>query len=133
MNTTLFMLEAGAVGGKVIEYSNWTFADRVSEALSVSALGLGTTFAVLAVLWGILEIFRFFFYDLPKRRSGEVKKEEKPAKQVKPAPVAAPTAPVANISSDAELVAAISAAIAVVLDKPTTSFRVVSFRRTGTR
>ena len=134
MNTTLFMLEAGAVGSKVIEYSNWTFADRVSEALSVSLLGIGTVFAVLAVLWGVLEIFRFFFYDLPKRSSGEVKKEEKTAKPVKPAPVSAPVAaPVVNTGSDAELVAAISAAIAVVLDKPATSFRVVSFRRTGTR
>ena len=128
------MLEAGAVGEKVIEYSNWTFADRVSEALSVSLLGMGTVFAVLAVLWGVLEIFRFFFYDLPKRKSGEVKKEEKTAKPVKPAPVSAPVAaPVVNTGSDAELVAAISAAIAVVLDKPATSFRVVSFRRTGTR
>ena len=100
------MLEAGAAGEKVIEYSDWTFADRVSEALSVSLLGIGTVFAVLAVLWVVLEIFRFFFYDLPRRRSGEAKKEEKTAKPVKPAPVAAPVAPVANVSSDAELVAA---------------------------
>ncbi len=126
------MLEAGAVnGGKVIEYSSWTFADRVSEALRVSLLGIATIFAVLAVLWGVLEIFRFFFYDLPNKSKGEKKSESAPKAPV----VTAVSAPVATVSADQneEIVAAIMAALAVVMDRPATSFRVVSFRRTGTR
>ncbi|MBQ7822140.1 MAG: OadG family protein [Clostridia bacterium] len=132
MNTTLLMLDAAATG-KVIEFSSWTFADRVSEALSVSLLGLGTTFAVLALLWGVLEIFRFFFYDLPNKRKNGKKTESAPVKPAPaPAPVAAPVVSRAA-DSDEEIVAAITAAVSLVLDKPATSFRVVSFRRTGTR
>lgn len=127
MNTTLLMLEGEA--GKVIRYSEWTFADRVSEALKTSVLGIATVFAVLAIIWGILELFKVFVYDIPNKNKGaktEVK-EEKPA----PAPVSAP-APVL-VSSDEEIVAAITAAISVMMDRPTTSFRVVSFRKTGTK
>lgn len=127
MNTTLLMLEGEA--GKVIRYSEWTFADRVGEALKTSLLGIATVFAVLAIIWGILELFKVFVYDIPNKKKGaktEVK-EEKPA----PAPVVTP-APVL-VSSDEEIVAAITAAISVMLDRPATSFRVVSFRKTGTK
>ena len=86
MNTTLLMLEAAASNGKVIEYSSWTLADRVSEALSVSLLGLGTIFAVLALLWGVLEIFRFFFYDLPNKRKNGEKAENASANTASAAP-----------------------------------------------
>ena len=133
MNTTLLMLEAAASNGKVIEYSPWTLADRVSEALSVSLLGLGTIFAVLALLWGVLEIFRFFFYDLPNKRKNGEKAENASANTASAAPAPAVQPAVVSGTSDEEIVAAITAAISVVMDKPATSFRVVSFRRTGTR
>jgi len=105
-----------------------SFSDRASEAIQVSLLGMGTVFAVLAILWGVLEIFRFFFYDLPNKTKKAEKKAEAPK-----APVAASVPVVQTQSSDEEIVAAISAAIAVVLDRPASSFRVVSFRKTGTR
>lgn len=122
------MLEGEA--GKVIRYSEWTFADRVSEALKISLLGIATVFAVLAIIWGVLEIFRYFFYDIPnKKKNGETEtKEEIPAPA--PAPVITYEQPV---SSNEEIVAAITAAISVMMDKPATSFRVVSFRKTGTK
>ncbi len=106
-----------------------SFSDRASEALQVSLLGIGTVFAVLAILWGVLEVFRFFFYDLPNK----AKKTEKKAEAPKQAPAASPAPVVQLQSSDDEVVAAITAAIAVVLDRPASSFRVVSFRKTGTR
>lgn len=127
------MLEAAAATDKVIEYSSWTFADRISEALSVSLLGLGTVFAVLALLWGVLEIFRFFFYDLPNKRKNGVKNEVASANNSVAAPAPAVQSVTASGDSDEEIVAAITAAISVVMDKPATSFRVVSFRRTGSR
>ena len=105
-----------------------SFSDRASEALQVSLLGIGTVFAVLAILWGVLEIFRFFFYDLPNKAKKSEKKAEAPK-----VPVAAPAPVVQAASSDEEIVAAITAAISVVLDRPASSFRVVSFRKTGTR
>ena len=111
-------------------FENMTFADRTSEALRVSLLGMGMVFAVLAILWGVLEIFRYVFYDLPNKGKSEEKKSEKPAK-AEPAP--APVVTEVAVADDGEIVAAITAALCVVLDKPATGFRVVSFRKTGTR
>ena len=111
-------------------FENMTFAERASEALRVSLLGIGMVFAVLAILWGVLEIFRYFFYDLPNKGKSKEKKPEKPQSS-EPAP--APVAVVPAQTDDTELVAAITAALCVVLDKPATGFRVVSFRKTGTR
>ena len=125
MNTRLLMLAADAS-----VFENMTFAERASEALRVSLLGIGMVFAVLAILWGVLEIFRYFFYDLPNKGKSKEKKPEKPQSS-EPAP--APVAVVPAQTDDTELVAAITAALCVVLDKPATGFRVVSFRKTGTR
>ena len=49
---------------------------------------------------------------------------------VAPAPVEETAEPE---TSDEEIVAAITAALSVVMDKPQTSFRVVSFRRTASK
>ena len=125
MKTGLLMLAADASA-----FENMTFADRASEALRVSILGMGMVFAVLAILWLVLEVFRFVFYDLKNPKKSEEKKE-KPVAKAEPAP--APAVVTAPASDDAEIVAAITAALCVVLDKPATSFRVVSFRKTGTR
>ena len=125
MKTTLLMLAADASA-----FENMTFADRASEALRVSVLGLGMVFAVLAILWLVLEIFRYVFYDLPNKGKLDEKKPEKPAKTE---PVPAPVVTQVTASDDGEVIAAITAALCVVLDKPATGFRVVSFRKTGTR
>lgn len=126
MNINFIMLEAASGASEVM-----TFSERASEALRVSLLGMGTVFAALALLWGLLEVFRFFFYDLPNKSKKSEEKSEAP--KAPKAPVA-PVAPVVQAaSSDEEVVAAITAAISVVLDRPASSFRVVSFRKTGTR
>lgn len=119
------MLEAGTAQAAS---ETMTFSERLSESLQVSLLGLGTVFAALALLWGVLEVFRFFFYDLPnKRKNGTEKKAPVKTESAPSAPVAQP------VQSDEELVAAIVAAVAQVMDKPASSFRVVSFRKSGTR
>lgn len=124
MKTTLLMLAADASA-----FENMTFADRASEALRVSLLGIGMVFAVLAILWLVLEVFRYVFYDLPNKGKLDEKKTEKPVK-TEPAP--APVVTQVTASDDGEIIAAITAALCVVLDKPATGFRVVSFRKTGT-
>lgn len=92
-------------------------------------LGMGMVFAVLAILWGVLAIFKLVF-------AGKTPKEPKPVK-VKPveqtsAQTVTP-APVAQ-SNDAELVAIITAAVAAYMAEEGTDaysggFRVVSFKR----
>lgn len=125
MNTTLMMLESS---GKVINFSEWTFADRVAEALKVSLLGLATVFAALAIIWGILEVFKVFVYDIPNKRKAE---QDKKGNGDKPAEITSSDVDV--VDDDSEIVAAISAAIALVTERPVSSFRVVSFRKTGTK
>ena len=108
-----------------------TFGERAAYALSHTGVGMLIIFAVLAVIWAVLAIFKVVFAGKSE------KKEETPAPEKKaapaPAPAATPAAPVAASSSDEEIVAAITAAIALMREAEgsTGTFRVVSFRRTG--
>lgn len=119
-----------------------SWSDRLSLSGEMLLRGIGTVFFVLALLWGILELFKVFVYTIPQKKAQAASKpasqiKEKPASSAKAKPVAAPivTPVVPTVATpqpqEAELVAAISAAIAAYLDQPTTSFRVVSFKRTG--
>ena len=109
-------------------------SDRVSMALDMLLRGMGTIFIVLALLWGILAIFSAILHHgknqpaTPKAvRPAPAKKTPAPKAAPAVAPVSAPTQP----AEDTALIAAITAAVAAYLDQPTTSFRVVSFKRTG--
>ncbi len=105
-----------------------TKAMELSEAipygLKTALLGMCVIFSVLIILLAVLSVFKLVFYKGGKKQSSET--APAPAVAV-PAP--APVAP--RAADDAELIAAITAAIAVVMDAPETSFRVVSFRRTA--
>ncbi len=115
--------------GDLSPLDSMTLSDRVTVSLQTSLLGLGTVFAVLALLWGALVLFRVVFAGIEKKSANAA--DEAPAAAV-PTPVeVVPSA--AEVSDDSEVVAAITAAISVMLDKPATSFRVVSFRRSGSR
>lgn len=115
--------------GDLSPLDSMTLSDRVTVSLQTSLLGLGTVFAVLALLWGALVLFRVVFAGIEKKSANAA--GEAPAAAV-PTPVeVVPSA--AEVSDDSEVVAAITAAISVMLDKPATSFRVVSFRRSGSR
>ncbi|MBE6578155.1 MAG: hypothetical protein E7653_08505 [Ruminococcaceae bacterium] len=95
-------------------------------------LGMAMIFAVLAILWAILAIFKLIFVGpTPKAQKPEKKEEPKPEPKAA-APAAPVAAPVAE-ANDAELVAIITAAVAAYMAEEGTEytggFRVVSFKR----
>lgn len=96
------------------------FLNTLTFGLQMLLIGMGAVFAVLAILWFCLYLFRLVFHDLPAKRA----KESTEA-------VAEPTpAPVAAIDQDEEIVAVIAAAIAAAeSESDGMKFRVVSFRR----
>ena len=120
-------------------------SERMGIGIEMLVVGLGTVFAILLILWGVLALFKVVFYDLKNPNAKPAEKNAAPAAKAPnpepaPAPVAAP-APAAQ-SDDGELVAAITAAVAAYLDAEAqangmavcdTRFRVVSFRRAGKR
>ncbi len=122
-----------------------TFGERISLGLQVLFFGMGVVFAVLILLWAILVVFRIVFYDIPSKKAKPTEeklepndtvelpavKESAPNPEELAAAIAAATACAA--ADEAELVAAITAAISLTLDKPQTAFRVVSFRRTASK
>ena len=116
------------------------FSERMGVGLELLVVGMGTVFAILHILMGVLALFKVVFYDLKNpnaKPAPKAKEEPKPAPAPAPAPVPAPAA-----SDDGELIAAITAAVAAYLDAEAqangmtacdTRFRVVSFRRAGRR
>ncbi len=95
--------------------------DALAYGGAMLAIGMVTIFAVLCLLWICLALFKIFFHDLPAKRAS------KPA-------VAASAAPaeetVYNTADDSEIIAVISAAIAMAeSESGGTQFRVVSFKR----
>ena len=98
--------------------------DAFVYGLQFSVFGLVVVFGVLALLWGILEVFRLVF-------SG-TNKEKKSAAKAAPANVEEETAAaIAAANDDSELVAAITAAIHAYrkASGEVGGFRVVSFKR----
>lgn len=108
-----------------------TFGERTAYAGRMILIGMGAIFLSLAILWGVLEIFRRFVM-------GPTPQEESKAPAPAPVPVAVPVAPAkpqATPSDDA-LIAAITAAVAATLAEENggvvPGFRVVSFRKATT-
>ena len=101
-------------------------AEAWTKALEVTILGMGMVFAVLAILWFALVIFKTVFAkDQNKSKKVEV---STPASVAEPEPVAE--------ADDGELIAVISAAIAAYraeeegcVGEDVNGFRVVSFKR----
>ena len=88
-------------------------------------IGMGTIFAVLAILWGCLELMHFLIGKASKKQENTQKSENIPA------PQKAPVAPTASaIDEEDEIVAAICAAIAAAeAEHPQLQFRAVAFKR----
>ena len=108
-----------------------SFSDRMSYGLQVFAVGLGTVFAVLAILWLALVLFKVFLYDIPNKKAA--KKAEAEAKNT-PAvePVVESAAEEAtSAEDDTQLIAVITAAIAAYTADSGSAlpFRVVSYKR----
>ena len=82
-------------------------------------LGMLTVFAVLAIIWLCLTIFKFAFTGV----------SDKPKAKIEEAPVVE-AAPVQIVSQDEEIVAVIAAAIAMAESESSgLKFKVVSFKR----
>lgn len=99
------------------------FAERASEAGTVSLLGMAAIFGVLAILWGAIELFHLCISIAGKKKAKKQKKIEQPA----PAEVS----PAEPEPDNGALIAAMTAAITAARTEEgnTAAFRVVSFRR----
>ncbi|MBQ8141028.1 MAG: OadG family protein [Clostridia bacterium] len=106
-------------------------AERWIYAGQMTLIGMLMVFAVLAILWAVLAIFKVIFAGKEPKKV----KTESPAPVVNTVPQTVVT-PAVNTSDD-ELIAVITAAVAAYMAEetgnsvPDGSFRVVSFRRAG--
>ena len=120
----------------------WSFAGQVT------LLGMGMIFAVLAILWGVLSLFKLIFVG----KSPKAEKAPKPPKvpvakkKQEPAENGTPDDAIAAViaasiqayqadqaANDTALIAILTAAVAAYRAEEGTDggFRVVSFKRTG--
>ena len=122
------------LAANVVDLGGAFSSERLSYALEMTALGLLAVFAVLAILWGVLALFKVFMYDMPQRKA-----KAKAQKIAEPAPIVVNepnvVTPVAT-NNDDEVVAVIMAAISAYISADPTlaeeyagGFRVVSFKR----
>ena len=110
-----------------------TFGERASYALSHTGVGMLIIFAVLAVIWAVLAVFKVIFAGKTDKKEKAAETPEKKSEVVPSTPAPVATVPITASSTDEEIVAAITAAITLMREAEGTSgtFRVVSFRRTG--
>ena len=104
--------------------------DAIKYALEMTLLGMGMIFSVLAILWGVLAIFKLVFARPKKEKKNSEAPKSEPAVNVTAEPVAAPVA----ATDDSELIAVLTAAIAAYEAEQNpnaapANFRVVSYRR----
>jgi len=95
-------------------------------------LGVGMVFLVLAILWGVLTIFKFIFAEAPAKKKSDMVEDAQPEAEAEEEIVE----PIVYEQNDDELVAVITAAVAAYIasedpDVASQGFRVVSFRRTN--
>ncbi len=110
-------------------YGDDWVARFIGDGLPTALLGIVTVFVVLSIIWGFLEVFRYVFYTVPQRNKENGASAPSPKAQSLPAQ----SRPVVQSTNDAEVVAAIVAAITAMradenIASPS-SFRVVSFRK----
>ena len=106
-------------------YSFAEFGQNTKSSLLDSLLGMGVVFAVLAVLWGSIELFHVCF----KAASGKKKNKNEPEPEIPVEPEEIVPAETEPEQDELEVIAAISAALSEYLNIPQSAFRVVSFRR----
>ena len=130
MNTQLFTGYALSVGSDV-KFDAFS-GEAWAKAAEVTLIGMGMIFAVRALLWGVLTIFKLIFAKDAKAPEVKAPKASEPVAEAEPVPVV-------MAADDSELIAVISAAIAAYraseegMDSAEAGgFRVVSFKRAGT-
>lgn len=109
----------------IIDFSNFEFSqlgDALIFGASVLLIGMVTVSSVLCLLWLFMIVFKVFFHDMPKKKA-----EKKAASS---SVIVTETPVESNASNDTEIIAVISAAIAMAENDDTgLKFRVVSFKR----
>ncbi len=95
--------------------------ENIVQMLVISIMGVFMVFAVLSILWAIIEIMHFFV------KLAEKKKNKKPSEQ--PAEIKQPE--MAEEEDEEELIAVLTAAIAASLNTSTYNLKIKSFRRIG--
>ncbi len=113
----------------------------ISEKLAiggeVTLLGMGTVFAVLAILWALVEVLHLLLVGPePKKKVTKVAEESTTPLAAAPAPApeaAAPITATAPAADDLALIAVITAAVAAASGSSPSSFRVVSFKRANNK
>ncbi len=109
---------------------------RIEYAITVTLQGMLMIFSVLALLWGVVAVFKVFLHDIPAKKAARKAALAKAVEEVA-APVAQPEIAAAPAEDEGEIVAAITAAIAAMLQSEeyngqfASGFRVVSFSRKG--
>ncbi len=104
------------------------FAERFRLGGSTLIFGMLVVFSVLLLIWGVLELFHYVFNATQKKQKATPAQKPKP-KVTTPPPVPAPVAVQSKQADDDALVAAITAALMMTMQKDASAFRVVSFRR----
>lgn len=109
---------------------------RIEYAVTVTLQGMLMIFAVLGILWGVVSLMKVFLHDIPAKRAAKKAALAK-AVEVAAAPVERPAVIAEPTEDEGEIVAAITAAIALMLQSEEykgqfeSGFRVVSFKRKG--
>lgn len=106
-----------------------TFGERTAYAGKMFVIGLGTVFVALAILWGVLEIFRRLITKEPAAPEQTAPTPAPAAAPAQPVPTAPPTTSVGNDALIAVITAAVAAAMAEENGGVSPNFRVVSFRK----
>ena len=101
--------------------SDLTLSEKLNQILTTGIGGYILVFAVLALIWFILALFGKVFDRKPKIKKVETVTAPK-TEAISPTPAPAE-------QDDKMIVAAIVAAISAYEGKPTSSFKVVSFRK----
>ena len=105
-----------------------SYGEKILNGLTVVVVGIAGVFSVLAIIWGVLALFKVFFYDIPEKKKAAKFKAQAP---VEAAPVAA-SEPAVEEADDTQLIAVITAAIAAYTadsGNGALPFRVVSYKR----
>ena len=100
--------------------------DVFTNGAPYALVGILTVFSVLAIIWGVLELFHLLSHG--KKKKNDI---PTPVTVTEPQPVLSLPCPESKpVANDEEIVAVIAAAIAAAQNEnPIGSFRVVSFKR----
>lgn len=112
--------------------SNLPINEALGYGLPMSLFGFAVLFAVLAILWGILTLFKLFFYTIPQNKKNGGNSSSTPNANIQKMTLSDGGAAVLEPTfADGELIAAITAAIEAFRSQTGSvgGFRVVSFKK----